>query len=90
VVEDSAGAAVERGSGGVGWGADRVAAHRPRPDEGGGGAAAGAVIDGRQAPAWPGRWMTRSGGAPHGGGWAAAGASTGTRRPSGGASALAA
>jgi hypothetical protein len=55
VVEDSAGAVVDRGSGGVGWGADRVAAHRPRPAEGGDGAAAGAVIDGCQAPAWLGQ-----------------------------------
>jgi hypothetical protein len=36
MVEESAGAAVDRGGGGVGWGADRVAVHRLRPAEGGG------------------------------------------------------
>jgi hypothetical protein len=51
---------------------------------------AGAVVDGRRAPAWPGLWTTRSGGAPHGGGRAAARASAGTRRLSRGASAMAA
>jgi hypothetical protein len=51
---------------------------------------AGAVVDGRRAPAWPGLWTTRSGGAPHGGGRAAARASVGTRRLSRGANAMAA
>jgi hypothetical protein len=36
VVEESAGAAVDQGGGEVGRGTDRVAAHRPRPAEGGG------------------------------------------------------
>jgi hypothetical protein len=36
VVEESTGSAVDRGGGGVGRVADRVAAHRPRPVEGGG------------------------------------------------------
>jgi hypothetical protein len=36
VVEESFGAAVGRGGGGVGQGTDRVAAHRPRPTDGGG------------------------------------------------------
>jgi hypothetical protein len=36
MVEESAGAAVDRGGGGVGWGADWVAVHRLRPAEGGG------------------------------------------------------
>jgi hypothetical protein len=52
--------------------------------------AARVVIDGRQASAWLGRWTTRSGGAPHGGSRAAAIAGVGMRRPSGGASAVAA
>jgi hypothetical protein len=43
-----------------------------------------------RASAWSGRWTTRSGGAPHGGGQEAAGASTCTRQPSRGASAVAA
>jgi hypothetical protein len=54
------------------------------------GAAAEAGVDGRRAPAWLGRWTTSLGGAPHGGGWATAGASTGTWRLSGGASVAAA
>jgi hypothetical protein len=36
VVEESTVAAMDRGGGGVCWGADRVAAHRSRPTEGGG------------------------------------------------------
>jgi hypothetical protein len=54
------------------------------------GTAARVVIDGRQASAWLGRWTTRSGGAPHGGSRAAAITGVGMRRPSGGASAVAA
>jgi hypothetical protein len=45
---------------------------------------AGVVIDGCRALAWPGRWTTRLGGAPHGGGRAAVVPSAGTRRLPGG------
>jgi hypothetical protein len=47
VVEESAGAAVDRGGGVVGRGTDRVAARRPRPAEGGG------RCGGRGGRRWP-------------------------------------